>query len=322
MLPVMSLQSTTSSAAAICTGGSATADVMTDDVDAAQPASVAAATAPLPSLAHAPSLAHVPSLAHALAVRFADAARNIASVVARVIASVTTVADAVTQIEQSRQIDGFLEWPFNESARFAPPCVTADTKALAQRGDERYGRPLNTGRLQRTTLMMAFARLRIHRLILVRAARAVVIVAGYAGLFSILGQAAIAGEGPTPAPGDGPVHVFCTFEQGHSWSYDAGKFQSAAPSKLSFEIAAIDLDGQSARLVMDGKPSGTLRVVRALNANHFLEVANEGFLNLTTIYDFDPTTSSYPAVHSRHFGILGQPVFGQYVGACAPKTGP
>ena len=60
-------------------------------------------------------------------------------------------------------------------------------------------------------------------------------------------------------------------------------------------------------------------LVRALNANSFLEVANEGFLNLTTVYDRDATSGTYPAVHSRHFGIIGQPVFGQYAGTCKAK---
>jgi hypothetical protein len=60
-------------------------------------------------------------------------------------------------------------------------------------------------------------------------------------------------------------------------------------------------------------------VVRAINANHYLEVVNEGFLNLTTVYDKDEKTGKYPAVHSRHFGILGQPVFGQYTGFCSDE---
>ncbi len=53
-----------------------------------------------------------------------------------------------------------------------------------------------------------------------------------------------------------------------------------------------------------------------MNANHFLEVVNEGFLNLTTVYDKDPKTGLHPAVHSRHLGLVGQPVFGQYTGTC------
>ena len=117
-----------------------------------------------------------------------------------------------------------------------------------------------------------------------------------------------------------PVKLICSFETGHVWSYEAGKFSNSAPSPLKFEIDDIDLEGQSAKLVIEGKEAGKLRIVRALNANHFLEVANEGFLNLTTIYDADPATPGVqPAVHSRHFGLLGQPMFAQYAGTCTNK---
>ena len=116
-----------------------------------------------------------------------------------------------------------------------------------------------------------------------------------------------------------PAQFSCKFEMGNTWTYEAGKFQSAPPAALSLEIQDINLEAQAAKLIADQKPAGTLRIVRALNANHFLEVANEGFLNLTTIYDIDPSTASYPAVHSRHFGLMGQPIFAQYAGFCKTK---
>ena len=119
---------------------------------------------------------------------------------------------------------------------------------------------------------------------------------------------------------DVPKDLKCTFETGHAWSYKEGEFSSKAPALLTFEITEIDLDGQSARLLTDGHDNpGTLKIVRAINANHFLEVVNEGFLNLTTVYDKDPATGVHPAVHSRHFGLLGQPVFAQYAGSCTAK---
>ncbi len=119
---------------------------------------------------------------------------------------------------------------------------------------------------------------------------------------------------------DEPRHFLCSFSAGTSWSYDGGSFKTQAPASLSFEITDIDLDGQSARLVTDGRDKpGALKIVRAINANHFLEVMNEGFLNLTTIYDKDAATGTYPAVHSRHFGLIGQPVFAQYAGTCQAK---
>lgn len=127
---------------------------------------------------------------------------------------------------------------------------------------------------------------------------------------------------PAIAADEYPKSFKCSFERGNSWSYDAGEFTSVSPAKLAFEISAIDLEKQSATLVMDGKTSGKFSVIRALNANHYLEVAIEGFLNLTTVYDFDPRTKSHPAVHSRHFGLIGQPVFAQYIGFCTPIANP
>jgi hypothetical protein len=117
-----------------------------------------------------------------------------------------------------------------------------------------------------------------------------------------------------------PSAYSCEFKKGESWSYDAGAFKSAASSPLTFDIEAIDLEGQTATLkATSGTGNGSLRVIRAINANHFLEAVAEGFLNLTTVYDQDATTKLYPAVHSRHFGLLGQPVFAQYSGFCRAK---
>lgn len=97
------------------------------------------------------------------------------------------------------------------------------------------------------------------------------------------------------------------------------KIQVGAARRPVVQIASIDLDKQTASLIIGGKTSNALKAVRALNANTFIEVANEGFLYLTTIYDRDPTTGNYPAVHSRHFGLFGQPMFAQYEGHCTAK---
>lgn len=118
---------------------------------------------------------------------------------------------------------------------------------------------------------------------------------------------------------DAPQGFTCVFESGQTWTHEGGKFQSAAAATLKFDIEAINLEKQSAKLVLEGKQTGELRIVRALNANSFLEVAQEGFLNLTTIYDKDATSGGYPAVHSRHLGLLGQPIFAQYPGTCTAR---
>ncbi|MEL7047736.1 MAG: hypothetical protein AAFO75_02040 [Pseudomonadota bacterium] len=122
-----------------------------------------------------------------------------------------------------------------------------------------------------------------------------------------------------------PVHAMpkalsCTFKTGNSGSYEAGGFRPGQAKPLSFSIQAIDLQRQSAELPADAdKKPGTLRIVRALNANHFIEAINEGFLNLTTVYDADATTGQFPAVHSRHFGVLGQALYAQYTGFCTKQ---
>ena len=68
-----------------------------------------------------------------------------------------------------------------------------------------------------------------------------------------------------------PRHFACKFDKGYSWTYEAGKFKSAPPADLSFEIASIDLDKQTASLIIGGKTSNTLKAVRALNANTFMK---------------------------------------------------
>lgn len=122
------------------------------------------------------------------------------------------------------------------------------------------------------------------------------------------------------AADDGPRRLACSFASGTVSTYDKGVFASAKAETLGFELDDIDLERQSARIVASpGAAPGSVRVVRAINANHYLEVANEGFLNLTTVYDRDPATGAHPAVHSRHFGLLGQPVYAQYTGHCQPR---
>lgn len=121
-----------------------------------------------------------------------------------------------------------------------------------------------------------------------------------------------------PARADEPKAYSCSFSAGHAFSFEGGAFKPEKVGNITFEIGNVSADIQSADLVT---PAGTrpLRVVRAINAIHFLEVVGEGFLNMTTVYDNDGAKGDYPAVHSRHFGVLGQPVVGQYQGFCTGK---
>jgi hypothetical protein len=133
----------------------------------------------------------------------------------------------------------------------------------------------------------------------------------------LLGLCAAVSAGPLGAE-ENEKTIECSFALGGTWVYENGAFKTKTPEPLNFTITDIDLDRQTARLIT-GDKSGVLKIVRALNANHFLEVVNEGFLNLTTIYDKDPATGLHPAVHSRHLGVVGQPVFAQYAGTCTGR---
>lgn len=117
-----------------------------------------------------------------------------------------------------------------------------------------------------------------------------------------------------------PKGYACSFTSGTASTFENGVFKSRPSEPIELTIVEVDLERQSARLGgAAGKPAAGLKMVRAINANHFIEVVNEGFLNLTTIYDKDPVSGTYPAVHSRHFGVLGQPVVAQYAGTCTEK---
>jgi len=120
-----------------------------------------------------------------------------------------------------------------------------------------------------------------------------------------------------PAVAD-PTGFACTFREGTAHAYDKGQFAAEKVAPLSFGISAVNTAAQSADLRSE-RGTTALRLVQAVNATHFLEVATEGYLNITTIYDKDEASGKYPAVHSRHLGILGQPVVTQYQGFCEAK---
>jgi hypothetical protein len=114
---------------------------------------------------------------------------------------------------------------------------------------------------------------------------------------------------------DGPRSFACKFADGTTQVYENGAFAAEKAAPLSFGIAAIDSQAQTADLETE-RGTGSLKIVHAVNATHFLEVVTEGSLHITTVFDKDDTKGAYPAVHSRHFGLLGQPIVTQYHGFC------
>lgn len=117
------------------------------------------------------------------------------------------------------------------------------------------------------------------------------------------------------AAAEQPKSFACTFAKGMTHVYDKGEFAAEKAAAVSFGIETIDTAAQTADLKTE-RGTGTLRVVQAVNAMHFLEVVTEGSLHITTVFDKDEAKGLYPAVHSRHFGLLGQPIVTQYQGYC------
>jgi hypothetical protein len=116
---------------------------------------------------------------------------------------------------------------------------------------------------------------------------------------------------------DLPASLTCEFKSGSTGVYDNGKFTFKQATPLLFDLTSINLQGQSADMKMPGAENGgKLAIARGVGANHFLEVVTEGYWNITTVYELDTANKVYPAVHSRHFGLLGQPVVAQYTGLC------
>lgn len=110
----------------------------------------------------------------------------------------------------------------------------------------------------------------------------------------------------------------CSFLSGAVKTYENGGFKDEKVESLEFIVEDIDQIRQTATLrTQQGK--GELKMVRAIGANHYLEVVTEGFLNMTTIYDALESGGPMPAVHSRHFGFFGAPFVSQFYGTCIQK---
>jgi hypothetical protein len=132
----------------------------------------------------------------------------------------------------------------------------------------------------------------------------------------VLAAVACASAGAGAA--DNPSAYDCEFTSGSTHVYDKGRFGSEPAARLKFGISTINAPQQTAEL-KTSSGTGVLRLVLAVNATHFIEVATEGALNITTVYDKDDAKDAFPAVHSRHFALLGQPVVTQYQGFCRGK---
>jgi hypothetical protein len=123
---------------------------------------------------------------------------------------------------------------------------------------------------------------------------------------SLMGPPARAGEGET---------FVCTFGDGDAFSFEEMGFAHASVKPLDLRISGVVPGADKAELKTDAG-TAPLKVVQALGARHFLEVAVEGYLVITTIYERAGADGAFAAVHSRHLAVIGEPFVAQYRGTC------
>ena len=109
----------------------------------------------------------------------------------------------------------------------------------------------------------------------------------------------------------------CHFNHGGAWIHQDGKYTEETVKALDLHIVT-GKSGSASAVLKTAEGSARLKHVAALDANHYLEVTVGGYLNITTIFDQISKEGGYPAVHSRHFGVLGKPLVSQYRGICRP----
>ena len=119
---------------------------------------------------------------------------------------------------------------------------------------------------------------------------------------------------------DVPKVLACEFQSGTFTSFEAGQPKARRADPMNFNIVGLDLASMTATISTSAAGTfGQVRIVRAVGAIHFLEVLTEGFLATTTVYDPDPATGVRLALHSRHMGLVGQPLMASYTGVCRSR---
>ena len=97
-------------------------------------------------------------------------------------------------------------------------------------------------------------------------------VSGFAvGIMVALSYATGAGT----ANASDPKALACTFASGRAHTFEKGRFKPVKASAVKIAIGDIDADKQTAKL-LGGGGATALRVVRAVNALHFIEIVGEG----------------------------------------------
>jgi hypothetical protein len=137
-----------------------------------------------------------------------------------------------------------------------------------------------------------------------------VTVVAATALFAILGTAAFATE---------PKAFVCKFTQGASARYDKAEWSvKVLNEKLELTFAGLNSQQGKAQLIGNAGASD-LRYWKGAWTWNFVEVTDTGNVMTTTVFDTS-NGKDFPAVHSRHTSVVGEPLPSQYRGTCSARS--
>ena len=115
-----------------------------------------------------------------------------------------------------------------------------------------------------------------------------------------------------------PKAFVCQFTQGISATYEASWAPRTLNEKMDLTFAGLDPQQGRAQMIGNAGASDVRFWMGAWTWN-FVEITDVGNVMTTTVFD-SKDGKSYPAVHSRHTSVAGEPFPSQYRGICSAKT--
>jgi len=129
-------------------------------------------------------------------------------------------------------------------------------------------------------------------------------------LSAVLGTAAFANE---------PKAFVCKFTQGAAARYDEAEWSvKMLNEKLDLTFAGLNSQQGKAQLIGNAGASD-VRFWKGAWTWNFVEVTDVGNVMTTTVFEASGG-KDYPAVHSRHTSVAGEPFPSQYRGTCSAKS--
>jgi hypothetical protein len=129
-------------------------------------------------------------------------------------------------------------------------------------------------------------------------------------LFAVFGTNAVAAESKA---------FVCKFTQGAAARYDEAEWSvKVLNEKMEFTFAGLNPQQGKAQMVGNVGASD-VRFWKGAWTWNFVEVTDTGNVMTTTVFETS-NGKDYPAVHSRHTSVAGEPFPSQYRGICSARS--